>query len=148
MVTGMQPYHAESTERLERMIRSRIAPPPAPDPCPEPLRRILDQGDGARPGAALPLGAGVRADLEAFRAGQPVAAMTEDWTPRAGRRSRGRRRRRDAAHVPPARSRNRRGDATTRTAPPRRNIGRANARSRSPNAQIYARPAQLRLRWR
>src|SRR5438105_4919920 len=41
MVAGVQPYHAESTERLERMIRSRIAPPPAPDPCPEPLRRIL-----------------------------------------------------------------------------------------------------------
>jgi tetratricopeptide (TPR) repeat protein/predicted Ser/Thr protein kinase len=41
MVTGMQPYHAESTERLERMIRSRIPPPPAPDPCPDPLRRIL-----------------------------------------------------------------------------------------------------------
>ena len=41
MVTGLQPYHADSTERLERMIRSRIPPPPAPDPCPEPLRRIL-----------------------------------------------------------------------------------------------------------
>src|SRR5213079_2686038 len=41
MVTGLQPYHAESTERLERMIRSRIPPPPAPDPCPEPVRRIL-----------------------------------------------------------------------------------------------------------
>ena len=41
MVTGMQPYHAETTERLERMIRSRIPPPPAPDPCPNPLRRIL-----------------------------------------------------------------------------------------------------------
>src|SRR5262249_39561489 len=33
MLTGMQPYQAESTEQLERMIRSRIAPPPAPDPC-------------------------------------------------------------------------------------------------------------------
>ena len=41
MVTGLQPYQAETTERLERMIRSRIPPPPAPDPCPEPLRRIL-----------------------------------------------------------------------------------------------------------
>ena len=41
MVTGMQPYQAESTERLERMIRSRIPPPPAPDPCPDALRRIL-----------------------------------------------------------------------------------------------------------
>ena len=41
MVTGLQPYQAASTERLERMVRSRIPPPPAPEPCPEPLRRIL-----------------------------------------------------------------------------------------------------------
>jgi len=41
MVTGLQPYHADTTERLERMIRSRIPPPPAPDPCPEALGRIL-----------------------------------------------------------------------------------------------------------
>src|SRR5262249_20342290 len=41
MTVGTQPYQAESTERLERMIRSRIPPPAAPDPCPEPLRRIL-----------------------------------------------------------------------------------------------------------
>ena len=41
MVTGLQPYQAASTERLERMIRSRIPPPPAPDPCPKPLRCIL-----------------------------------------------------------------------------------------------------------
>jgi serine/threonine protein kinase len=41
MVTGMQPYQAATTERLEKMVRSRIPPPPAPEPCPEPLRRIL-----------------------------------------------------------------------------------------------------------
>ena len=41
LVTGSQPYQADNTERLERMIRSRIPAPPAPDPCPEPLRRIL-----------------------------------------------------------------------------------------------------------
>ena len=34
MVTGLQPYQASTTERLESMIRSRIPPPPAPDPVP------------------------------------------------------------------------------------------------------------------
>lgn len=34
MTTGLQPYQADSTERLERMIRSGVPPPPAPDPCP------------------------------------------------------------------------------------------------------------------
>src|SRR5256714_15016143 len=33
MVTGMQPYQAENTEPLGRMIRSPIPPPPAPAPC-------------------------------------------------------------------------------------------------------------------
>ena len=51
MVTGLQPYHAENTERLERMIRSRIPPPPAPDPCPEALRQILVKALAPQPEA-------------------------------------------------------------------------------------------------
>jgi tetratricopeptide (TPR) repeat protein/predicted Ser/Thr protein kinase len=78
MVSGMQPYKAESTERLERMIRSRIAPPPAPDPCPEPLRRILIKAMAPDPDFRYPSAREFGADLEAFRAGTPVAAMSED----------------------------------------------------------------------
>ena len=57
MVAGSQPYQAESTERLERMIRAGIPAPPAPDPCPEALRRILlkcmqPQADQRYPSAA------------------------------------------------------------------------------------------------
>jgi tetratricopeptide (TPR) repeat protein/predicted Ser/Thr protein kinase len=78
MVTGMQPYHAESTERLERMIRSRIAPPPAPDPCPEPLRRILIKSMAPNPALRYPSARDFGADLEAFQAGAPVAAANED----------------------------------------------------------------------
>jgi tetratricopeptide (TPR) repeat protein len=78
MVTGMQPYHAESTERLERMIRSRIAPPPAPDPCPEPLRRILIKSMAPNPALRYPSARDFGADLEAFHAGGPVAAAKED----------------------------------------------------------------------
>jgi serine/threonine protein kinase len=78
MATGMQPYHAESTERLERMIRSYIAPPPAPDPCPEPLRRILVKSMAPSAAARYQTASEFAADLIAFRDGQPVAAVGEE----------------------------------------------------------------------
>src|SRR5204863_1985332 len=78
MLTGMQPYHADSTEKLERMIRSRIAPPPAPDPCPEPLRRILMKAMAPHPEVRYATAREFREDIEAFRAGRTVGAMEED----------------------------------------------------------------------
>ena len=78
MVAGMQPYQAGNTERLERMIRSRIAPPPAPDPCPEPLRRILIKSMAPNPALRYPTAREFGADLEAFRDGAPVAAASEE----------------------------------------------------------------------
>ena len=78
MVVGMQPYQAGNTERLERMIRSRIAPPPAPDPCPEPLRRILIKSMAPNPALRYPTAREFGADLEAFRDGAAVAAASED----------------------------------------------------------------------
>ncbi|MGA3040683.1 MAG: serine/threonine-protein kinase [Bryobacteraceae bacterium] len=74
LVAGSQPYQAESTERLERMIRSRIPAPPAPDPCPEPLRRILLKSMDPEPERRYQSAADLAADLVAFRAGAPVRA--------------------------------------------------------------------------
>ena len=67
MVTGMQPYQAGSTERLERMIRSKIAPPPAPDPCPEPLRRIMIKAIAPDPDFRYQTARAFANDLSAFR---------------------------------------------------------------------------------
>ena len=78
MVTGLQPYHAGNTEQLERMIRSRIPPPPAPDPCPEPLRRILTKAMAPDPEVRYATARDFAADLNAFRRGEPVRAATED----------------------------------------------------------------------
>ena len=78
MVTGLQPYHAGNTEQLERMIRSRIPPPPAPDPCPEPLRRILTKAMAPDPEVRYATARDFAADLSAFRRGEPVRAATED----------------------------------------------------------------------
>jgi tetratricopeptide (TPR) repeat protein len=78
MVTGMQPYQADSTERLERMIRSRIPPPPAPDPCPGAVRRILMKALAATPEARYQTAHELEEDLRAFREGRPVKAVDED----------------------------------------------------------------------
>jgi serine/threonine protein kinase len=78
MVTGLQPYHAETTERLERMIRSRVPPPPAPDPCPEPLRRILMKALMPDPESRYQTAREFADDLIMFRTGGPVRAMAED----------------------------------------------------------------------
>jgi hypothetical protein len=60
------------------MIRSRIAPPPAPDPCPEALRRILIKAMAPNPELRYASAREFGADLEAFRGGTPVAAVSED----------------------------------------------------------------------
>ena len=78
MVTGSQPYQAESTERLERMIRAGIPAPPAPDPCPEALRRILLKCMQPDAGQRYPSAAALAADLVAFRTGSPVGAEEVD----------------------------------------------------------------------
>jgi serine/threonine protein kinase len=74
MLTGLTPYHAESTERLERMIRSRIPPPPAPDPCPDPLRRILMKALANDPGVRYHSARDFANDLILFRTGGPIVA--------------------------------------------------------------------------
>jgi tetratricopeptide (TPR) repeat protein/predicted Ser/Thr protein kinase len=78
MATGMQPYQADSTERLERMIRSRIPPPPAPDPCPQAVRKILMKALASTPEARYRTAHEFAEDLQAFRKGQPVKAVDED----------------------------------------------------------------------
>src|SRR5437764_1547252 len=78
MVTGLQPYQADTTERLERMIRSRVPPPPAPDPCPEPLRRILMKAMMPDPEMRYQSAREFADDLIMFRTGGPVRAVTED----------------------------------------------------------------------
>jgi tetratricopeptide (TPR) repeat protein len=78
MVTGMQPYQAESSEQLERMIRSRVPPPPPPDPCPEPLRRILVKALAPEPAMRYQSAREFADDLIAYRLDAPVKAAAED----------------------------------------------------------------------
>lgn len=88
MVTGMQPYVAETTEQLERKIQSGIPAPPAPDPCPETLRRIMAKALDPDPEMRYQSAADLAADLRAFRQGAPVRAAAGDMdaTRRTARR--------------------------------------------------------------
>jgi tetratricopeptide (TPR) repeat protein len=115
MVTGLQPYHAASTERLESMIRSRIPPPPAPDPCPEGLRRILVRAMAGDPAARFPSARAFAQDLAAFRAAYssgrrygPAPATQADAAPES---------KRDADVTRRTASRDSGDDATRRTRP-------------------------------
>src|SRR5215471_10612230 len=78
MATGLPPYQADTTERLERMIRSLIPPPPAPDPCPEALRRILIKAMMPEPELRYASAREFADELIMFRTGGPVRAVTED----------------------------------------------------------------------
>jgi tRNA A-37 threonylcarbamoyl transferase component Bud32/tetratricopeptide (TPR) repeat protein len=78
MVTGLQPYQAVSTERLESMVRSRIPPPPAPEPCPETLRRILIKAMSPDPSRRYQSAAEFAAELLAFGYGGKVLATGEE----------------------------------------------------------------------
>jgi serine/threonine protein kinase len=60
MATGMQPYHADSTERLERMIRSRDSAAAGARSMPGSGAEDSDEGAGIGARSALPDGAGVR----------------------------------------------------------------------------------------
>ena len=77
MVTAMQPYQAATTERLEKMVRSRIPPPPAPEPCPEPLRRILIKAMAPDPEHRYGSATEFASELRAFAKGGTVRAEAE-----------------------------------------------------------------------
>src|ERR1700676_2462575 len=81
MVVAQQPYQATTTERLERMIRSHVPPPPAPDPCPEPLRNILEKSMASEPERRYQSAADLAADLIRFRGGVKVLAEENGQEP-------------------------------------------------------------------
>jgi len=95
MVTGLQPYQAGNTEWLERMIRSRIAPPPAPKTRPGAgeeeddllAQRILETRtvgwqNEHRPPRAVPDQTNARPNIE--RVGHAIAAFRQEYDALAG----------------------------------------------------------------
>jgi eukaryotic-like serine/threonine-protein kinase len=77
MVTGIQPFRAETTGKLEQMIRARVPPAPLPDDCPEPLKRIILKMLAPDINRRYQSASQIKADLEAFRDGRRTAADAE-----------------------------------------------------------------------
>jgi hypothetical protein len=66
MLSGVPPYQAESTRKLEAMIRSRRPPRALPPTVPRPLRLIVTKAMAAEPAQRYGSALAFQADLQAF----------------------------------------------------------------------------------
>ncbi len=83
MVSGVQPFSAPDTRRLEQRIRSRQPPPPLDHGCPAGLEAIVAKllaGPLAERYADATL---IRRDLECLQRGEPTQAERDGWPRRA-----------------------------------------------------------------
>ena len=85
MLAGQPPYQAESTRRLESLIRSRRPPRALPPSCPKALRLIVAKALAPDPGERYRSAAEFQADLQAFLERRQTLAERErgGWSPNA-----------------------------------------------------------------
>lgn len=76
MIAGRLPFEDSTHEQLERRIRSDLPPPPLPESCPEPLRRIVFKMLARDPARRYTAATAVKEDLTRFQRGEPVQAET------------------------------------------------------------------------
>ncbi len=77
LVAGRVPFEAETTPRLEAVIRSRQPAPPLPVECPPALTRIILKAIAGDLRRRYQDAGEIREDLEAFRAGLETRADRE-----------------------------------------------------------------------
>jgi serine/threonine protein kinase len=77
MISGSLPYQAESTRKLENIIRSKRPPRPIPDDCPERLATIVRKSLASDIKRRYPTASAFAADLECFLNGRPTIAECE-----------------------------------------------------------------------
>jgi serine/threonine protein kinase len=83
MIRGARPFEAPDTQKLERLIRSRQAPPPLTGRCPDGLAAIVARMLGPTPDVRYESAKAIREDLERFRTGQHTVAEQQGWPARA-----------------------------------------------------------------
>jgi serine/threonine protein kinase len=83
MLSGVQPFRAPDTRRLELRIRSERPPEPLGAPCPPALRAVVAKLLARRPADRYGDGRAIREDLERVLSGRPTQAEREGW-PRDG----------------------------------------------------------------
>jgi serine/threonine protein kinase len=80
MVSGVQPFRAADTRRLEHRIRAREAPPPLNGACPPALKAIIAKLLAPAATDRYGTASAIREDLQRFTSGEPVAAAREGWS--------------------------------------------------------------------
>ena len=83
MVSGVQPFRAADTRRLEQRIRARLAPPVLNGGCPAGLQAIIAKLLAPAATDRYSSAPAIREDLMRFAAGEPIEAVREGW-PRPG----------------------------------------------------------------
>jgi serine/threonine protein kinase len=133
MLSGVQPFRAPDTRRLELRIRSQRPPEPLGASCPPALQAVVAKLLARRPADRYGDGRAIREDLERVLSGHPTQAEREGWP--------GDRTQHDepptARTLPPVRVDE---DATRKTP---RVGGEPGAAALSPT-QVILRPAELR----
>jgi hypothetical protein len=86
MLAGTRPFQAETTRRLEALIRSRRPPRALPASCPPGLRAIVAKSLAPDPGKRYPSAGAFQEDLQLFLERKPTLAEAERrsrWNPTA-----------------------------------------------------------------
>ncbi|MDR3699201.1 MAG: serine/threonine-protein kinase [Candidatus Sulfopaludibacter sp.] len=85
MLSGMPPYQAGDTRRLESLIRSKRPPRALPPSCPRALQLIAMKALAPDPGKRYLTAAEFQGDLQAFLEAKPTMAERErqGWNPNA-----------------------------------------------------------------
>jgi serine/threonine protein kinase len=79
MLSGVQPFRAPDTRRLELRIRSQRPPEPLGAPCPPALRAVVAKLLARRPADRYSDGRAIRDDLERVLSGRTTQAERERW---------------------------------------------------------------------
>ncbi len=77
MVAGFPPYQAQSTQKLEELIRSKRPPRALPEDCPSGLRAVIWKSLAGEMENRYPSAAALEQDLRSFMDGRPTLAETE-----------------------------------------------------------------------
>ncbi len=77
MVAGVPPYQAQSTQKLEELIRSKRPPRALPEDCPAPLKAVIRKSLAGEIENRYPTAAALELDLRLFLAHRPTQAETE-----------------------------------------------------------------------
>jgi hypothetical protein len=86
MLTGVPPYRAQDTHKLENLIRSKRPPRALPSTCPRELRAIVVKALAPDPTRRYSTAQTMQADLQAFLEHRPTVAEIEQrmaWSPSA-----------------------------------------------------------------